>query len=144
MKDPYNLQRFIDAQNPVIEDVCSELRAGQKVGHWMWFIFPQMKGLGHSYLANQYAISSKAEALAYISHPVLGTRLKECTELVCLEHGCSIKDIFGYPDFAKFRSSMTLFSMVTSDNQVYLNALAKYFQGQPDPLTVKIIEKAKN
>jgi len=137
MNDPYDLQRFLDAQNPVFERVCTELRSGQKIGHWMWFIFPQLRGLGHSEMAERFAISSQDEAEAYLNHPVLGPRLRECTRLVMLVEGRSINQIFGYPDDLKFRSSMTLFASTTSDsdNQIFKDALMKYFDGEPDPLT---------
>ena len=107
--DPYDLRRFVEAQDPVFEQVCSELRAGRKQSHWMWFVFPQLKGLGHSAMAHRYGIASLAEAEAYIKHPILGLRLRECTRLVNLVEGRSIEQIFGYPDDLKFRSCMTLF-----------------------------------
>src|ERR1700686_118252 len=109
MVDRYNLQRFVDAQQPVFEQVVDELRAGEKQGHWMWFIFPQLRGLGSSQMAAKFGISSGQEAEAYLKHPVLGPRLRKCTGLVNLLKGRSIKEIFGYPDDLKFRSSMTLF-----------------------------------
>jgi uncharacterized protein (DUF1810 family) len=137
MNDPYNLQRFVDAQEPVFEQVLSELRQGHKRTHWMWFIFPQIKGLGHSEPARKFAISSREEAEAYLNHPVLGPRLKECTQLVTLVEGRSINQIFGSPDDMKFRSSMTLFSNATSDNQVFKDALEKYFQGKSDVSTMQ-------
>src|SRR5271167_4165733 len=105
VRDSYDLQRFVDAQNPVFEQVCSELRDGRKQGHWMWFVFPQIKGLGYSQLARKFAISSREEAEAYLKHPVLGPRLRECTQLVILVDGRSINEILGYPDDIKFRSS---------------------------------------
>ena len=102
--DPHNLQRFVDAQNPVIEQVLSELRAGHKQGHWMWFVFPQLKGLGPSALASEYGIASREEAEAYSRHQILGPRLTDCTQLVnCIER-LSIEAILGYPDNLKFRS----------------------------------------
>jgi len=137
MKDPFNLQRFVDAQNPVFEQLRSELRQGRKESHWMWFVFPQLKGLGHSWMANKFAISSREEAEAYLGHSILGPRLKECTRLVNLVEGRSIEQIFGYPDNLKFRSSMSLFSFVGSDNEVFVAALKRYFDGQPDPLTLE-------
>jgi uncharacterized protein (DUF1810 family) len=137
MSDPYNLQRFVDAQDPVYEQVCEELRAGEKVGHWIWFIFPQLRGLGHSHMATAYGISSREEAEAYLKHPVLGPRLTECTQLVNLVEGRSINRIFGTPDDIKFRSSMSLFASVTSENQIFRDALQKYFGGKLDPLTVQ-------
>lgn len=135
--DPFDLRRFVDAQNPVFEQVCSELRQGRKEGHWMWFVFPQLKGLGHSWMANKFGISSRNEAEAYVGHSILGPRLKECTRLVNLVDGRSIEQIFGYPDNLKFRSSMTLFSSVASDKEVFVTALQKYFGGQPDRLTLE-------
>jgi uncharacterized protein (DUF1810 family) len=135
MNDP--LQRFVDAQNPVFEQVCAELRQGWKQTHWMWFIFPQIKGLGTSQMAIKFAISSRQEAEAYLKHSVLGPRLRECTELVNLVEGRSINQIFGYPDDLKFRSSMTLFASTACENQIFKNALTKYFAGEPDRLTLE-------
>lgn len=137
MSDAYNLQRFVEAQDPVFEQVCSELRAGHKTSHWMWFIFPQLEGLGHSSMAERYAIASREEAKAYLEHPVLGPRLRECTRLVNTIQARSIDEIFGYPDDLKFRSSMTLFARASSDNQVFKDALEKYFAGEPDKLTLE-------
>jgi uncharacterized protein (DUF1810 family) len=137
MNDPYELQRFVEAQNPVFEQVCAELGAGQKRGHWMWFIFPQLRGLGHSQMATRFAISSRDEAEAYLNHPVLGPRLRECTRLVLLVEGRSINQIFGYPDDLKFRSSMILFASTTSDNQIFKDALQKGFAGELDRLTIE-------
>ena len=136
MNDPYNLQRFVDAQKPVFEQVCSELREGCKKSHWMWFIFPQIKGLGHSETARTFAISSREEAQAYLNHPILGPRLRECSRLVTLVEGRSARQIFGSIDALKFRSSMTMFASVTSDNGVFTDALQKYFGGDVDSLTV--------
>jgi uncharacterized protein (DUF1810 family) len=137
MNDPYNLQRFVDAQKPVFAQVCSELREGCKKSHWMWFIFPQIKGLGHSETARMFAISSREEAQAYLSHAILGPRLRECSQLVTLVEGCSALQIFGSIDALKFRSSMTLFANVTSDNGVFTDALQKYFGGDVDSLTIE-------
>jgi uncharacterized protein (DUF1810 family) len=136
MDDTYNLQRFVDAQNPVFAQVCSELRAGQKSSHWMWFIFPQIEGLGGSSLARKYAISSLNEAKAYLNHPVLGLRIKECTQLVLSIEGRTMGEIFGTPDDLKFRSSLTLFAHAEPAEQVFQDALRKYFGGEEDPLTV--------
>jgi uncharacterized protein (DUF1810 family) len=135
-KDPYNLQRFLDAQNPVFVRICSELRAGRKEGHWMWFIFPQIQGLGYSPIAQKFAISSLQEAKAYLDHPILGARLRECCRLVTQVEGRSIEEIFGYPDDLKFRSSMTLFAQATAENQLFRDALEKYCNGEFDPLTL--------
>ena len=140
MSDPYHLQRFVDAQNPVFEQVCAELRQGRKVTHWMWFIFPQIKGLGSSPTAIQFAISSLQEAEAYVRHPILGPRLRECSRLVTLVEGRSINHIFGYPDHLKFHSSMTLFASTSCENHIFKDALQKYFGGEPDPLTLERLD----
>jgi len=137
VNDPYDLQRFVDAQNPVFEQVCTELREGHKQSHWMWFIFPQISGLGHSGLSMMFEISSRQEAEAYLKHPVLGPRLEECTRLVTSADGRSIKQIFGYIDELKFRSSMTLFASIASGSQIYRDALEKYFANAPDRLTIE-------
>jgi len=134
--DPYNLQRFVDAQERVYDHVCSELRSGQKRSHWMWFIFPQIRGLGYSAISVKYSISSLEEAKAYLAHPILGPRLRECTRLVNEICGRSIDDIFGDPDDMKFHSSVTLFAHATPDNQVFVDALEKYFRGEFDQLTL--------
>ena len=135
--DPHDLQRFVDAQNPVFERVCAELREGRKREHWIWFIFPQIQGLGSSPTARRYSISSREEAEAYLKHPILGLRLRECTRLVTLVEGRSIHQILGSPDDLKFRSCMTLFAHATSDNQVFRDALQKYFGSQFDRLTLE-------
>jgi uncharacterized protein (DUF1810 family) len=135
-QDPYALQRFVDAQRSVYAQVETELRAGRKESHWMWYIFPQIEGLGHSAMAQKYAISSLAEAAEYLNHPELGKRLRECTRLVTAINGRSIQDIFGYPDYLKFQSSITLFSHAGSDNQVFMDALRKYFRSEFDRRTV--------
>ena len=137
MNDPYNLQRFIDAQNPIYEQVCSELRRGYKTGHWMWFIFPQIRGLGHSPMASRFAISSLEEARAYLNDPILGPRFRECTRLINRAEGRTIQQIFGYPDVLKFQSSITLFAHATSENKDFEDALQKYFTGEYDRLTVE-------
>lgn len=135
MSNPSSLERFVEAQEPVIERVLTELRAGRKASHWMWFVFPQIRGLGHSPMAQRFALSSLAEAKAYLYHPVLGPRLRECTQLVNAVPGRSIADIFGYPDYLKFRSSMTLFAHADGDEQVFSDALRKYFAGREDEAT---------
>jgi uncharacterized protein (DUF1810 family) len=137
MPDRYHLQRFVDAQDPVFEQVLAELRAGRKTGHWMWFIFPQLRGLGSSPLANRFGISSLAEATAYLQYAVLGQRLRACARLVIDANRHSITEVFGQPDDLKFRSSMTLFLHATSDHGVFREALEKYFAGVPDPLTLE-------
>jgi len=137
MNDPYNLQRFVDAQEPIFNQVLSELKEGRKRTHWMWFIFPQIEGLGFSAMAHQYAISSLEEAKAYLQHPVLGPRLRECSRLVTLAEKASISQVFGYPDDLKFQSCMTLFAHATSENQVFKDALQKYFGSEFDQLTIE-------
>jgi uncharacterized protein (DUF1810 family) len=134
--DIYNLNRFVQAQNPVYKEVLSELKNGAKVSHWMWFIFPQIKGLGRSPISIKFAISSLEEARAYLNHPVLGPRLKECTHLVLSTQGRSIERIFGSPDDMKFRSSMTLFDQVSPEDDVFAEAVKKYFRGAPDQVTL--------
>jgi uncharacterized protein (DUF1810 family) len=141
--DPYNLQRFVDAQQEDYADVCAELRAGRKRTHWMWYIFPQMKGLGHSATADRFAISSLAEAQAYLQHPTLGPRLRECTQLVNLVDGHSLREIFGSPDDLKFRSSMTLFAHATDENREFFNALKKYSGGEFDHATLALLKKTQ-
>ncbi len=134
--DPYNLERFVAAQAPVFNRVLAELQAGAKTSHWMWFIFPQITGLGRSPTAVEYAISGIDEARAYLQHPLLGPRLKECTQSVLQVKGLSAEDIFGSPDDMKFRSSLTLFAQVSIDDDIFSRALKKYFNGVPDPLTL--------
>jgi uncharacterized protein (DUF1810 family) len=135
--DPFNLQRFVDAQNPVFDEVRAELREGSKQGHWMWFVFPQLKGLGRTWMADHYGISSRAEASAYLDHPTLGPRLLECTRLVNLVEGRRPEEIFGGVDTLKFRSSMTLFARVAGEDSPFADALRKYFGGQPDRVTIQ-------
>jgi len=135
--DPHNLQRFIDAQHPIYGQVRDELQDGQKESHWMWFIFPQIKGLGSSPTAQKYAIDDLDEANAYLAHPLLGFRLRECTQLVNAVIGRSIEEIFGYPDHLKFHSSMTLFAQSQPSDNLFAAALAKYFRGEPDRRTLE-------
>ena len=137
MDEPYDLERFVDAQAPVYQRVVAELRQGRKASHWMWFIFPQIKGLGSSPMANKFAIASRAEAQAYLDHPVLGARLRECTRLVTAVLDRSIEKILGYPDDLKFRSSMTLFAAVANDNKDFIDALDKFYGGKADPATLE-------
>jgi len=132
----YNLQRFIEAQDPIFQQVLSELRAGRKRSHWMWFIFPQVRGLGRSPTAIEYAISCLDEARAYLAHPVLGPRLRECTQLVILVENRSVAQIFGSPDDMKFRSCMTLFAQASPEDTTFVRALQKFFRGVPDELTL--------
>jgi uncharacterized protein (DUF1810 family) len=134
--DPYDLQRFLDAQASVFDSARRELQQGRKRGHWMWFVFPQLKGLGRSPMAQEFGISSREEAQAYLDHPVLGQRLRESVRLVLAIEGRSVTQIFGYPDDLKFRSSMTLFAAVAGDDRLFDDALRKYCGGEPDPLTL--------
>jgi uncharacterized protein (DUF1810 family) len=139
MADPFNLDRFITAQAEVYPQVLAELIAGRKRGHWIWFIFPQMKGLGRSAQSEYYGIGSLEEAAAYARHPLLGPRLVECTQLVNQIEGLAIHEILGPPDDLKFRSSMTLFAHAADDATVFNDALKKYFNGETDPLTLKLL-----
>ena len=139
MDDPFNLQRFVDAQEPVFTRVLAELGAGRKRTHWMWFVFPQIRGLGSSATAQQYAIGSREEARAYAAHRVLGPRLVQCTELVNRVEGRTVEQIFGYPDDLKFRSSVTLFAEVAPEQPVFREALEKYFAGEPDARTLELL-----
>jgi len=137
--EPHELQRFVAAQDSVIDDVKRELRAGRKRSHWMWFVFPQIEGLGRSEMARRYAISSRAEAEAYLAHPVLGPRLRECTALVNDVEWRSAREIFGSPDDKKFRSSMTLFDAVAADPAPFRTALRTYYDGERDQKTLELL-----
>ena len=134
--DPFHLERFVQAQERVYERVIAELQAGEKMSHWMWFVFPQIRGLGRSPISIEFAISGREEAMAYLRHPVLGQRLKECTQLVLGVENRSALDIFGSPDDIKFRSCMTLFNEVSPEGDIFARALQKYFDGVPDSLTL--------
>jgi uncharacterized protein (DUF1810 family) len=145
VNDPYHLQRFVDAQKSCFNQVRSELAAGQKRSHWMWFIFPQIQGLGSSPMAQRYAICGPNEASAYLLHPILGPRLRDCTMLVNKTTDRSIDEIFGWPDNLKFHSSITLFAWAASRShgeqidgyQVFSEALTRYFAGEPDRATIE-------
>lgn len=134
--DPYNLQRFIDAQRASFQQAVIELTAGHKQSHWMWYIFPQIQGLGRSSMAQRYAISSLDEAKAYIDHRTLGPRLRECTRRVIAVNDSTIAGILGHPDDLKFHSSMTLFAHAVADNQIFIDALKKYFRSEFDNATL--------
>jgi len=145
MDDRYNLTRFVEAQDPLFARVRAELAAGCKQSHWMWFIFPQLLGLGSSPTARRYAIASVEEARAYLAHRVLGARLRECTRLVNRIEARTIEEIFGYPDQLKFRSCMTLFACAAGaagDGPLFREALRRYFAGEEDPLTRKLLTSA--
>ena len=141
MTDPFNLERFVSAQDDDFSQVLAELHAGEKRSHWIWFIFPQMKGLGHSPMATHYGIGSLKEAVAYAHDPLLGPRLVQCTQLVLDVEGRTIHQIFGSPDDLKFRSSMTLFAVASPDGP-YQGALDRWCCGQPDPRTVALLSQA--
>ena len=134
--DPFDLRRFVDAQDAVYPRVLAELRAGRKASHWMWFVFPQIAGLGHSAMAQRYAIASLDEARAYLAHPLLGARLHECTALVTAVAARTAHEIFGSPDDAKFRSCMTLFARAAADPAPFEATLVRFFGGVPDPATI--------
>lgn len=138
--DAFNLQRFIQAQDPVFERVQNELGAGRKRSHWMWFVFPQLSGLGGSEMSRRFAIHSGEEASAYLEHPVLGPRLRTCTQLVLDIQECSIAEIFGHPDDLKLHSSMTLFAQFSAPDSAYHQALERYFHGIPDEWTLTLLD----
>ena len=138
-KRVYDLERFVSAQEPVFVTALTELRAGKKQTHWMWFVFPQLHGFGRSPLAQHYGINSLGEATAYIEHPVLGPRLKQCVEAVLALQGRSLRQIFGSPDDTKFRSSMTLFALAAGEDSVFQEALNRYTKGAMDQMTVDLV-----
>ena len=131
-----DLARFVEAQDPVYDDVRAELQAGRKTTHWMWFVFPQLRGLGRSATARFFGIDSAAEAASYLQHPLLGARLRECVALVLGVTGRTALEIFGATDAMKFRSSMTLFAAVAPGEPLFQRALDQYFDGEPDSLTM--------
>ncbi len=141
MEDPFHLQRFINAQNSIYDKVLNELKRGGKKTCWMWFVFPQVIGLGRTPVAEKYSIKSIEEAKAYIAHPVLWARLQECTKLVVNIVGRTANQIFGFPDDLKFRSSMTLFNHVAEDKKIYKDAIVKFYDGEKDHLTIEILER---
>jgi len=140
MTDPFDLQRFVDAQAPVYQRVLAELGQGEKQSHWMWYIFPQLAGLGHSPMAQRYALRSREEAMAYLGHGVLGPRLRQCTALVNAVAGRTIREILGSPDDLKFCSSMTLFGAVSSEPE-FAAAIAKFYGSEPDRKTLDLLMK---
>jgi uncharacterized protein (DUF1810 family) len=135
MSDTFDLERFVVAQQRVYDGVLDELRGGRKVGHWIWFVFPQIAGLGHSAMSQRYAISSLDEARAFLAHPVLGARLRECTAILLVTKGRSAFEIFGSIDAMKFRSSMTLFHRAAPDETVFAEVLERYYDAQADEAT---------
>lgn len=139
MEDTYNLQRFVDAQGPVFEQVLKELSAGRKQSHWMWFVFPQIAGLGHSEMARRYAITCLDEALAYLAHPLLGARLEQCAKIIEPQLQWTARQIFGSPDDLKLHSSMTLFAIAAPQHKVFQGVLDTFFDGTHDAYTQKKI-----
>ena len=144
MADLFNLERFVDAQAAVYRQARRELEAGRKESHWMWFVFPQIAGLGQSASAIRFSIASLDEAKAYLAHPVLGPRLRECARLALDVEGKTAREIFGSVDEMKFRSSMTLFARASPEDGVFERCLDKYFAGEPDPMTLATIEHLRN
>jgi uncharacterized protein (DUF1810 family) len=140
--DPFRLERFVTAQSDTYRSVLAELEAGEKRSHWMWFIFPQIRGLGRSPTAREFAISGREEARAYLRHSILGPRLVECTELVLRIRGRSLAEIFGSPDNIKFRSSMTLFAQVAPEQTMFLEAIRRHCDGDLDPLTLQELARS--
>src|SRR5262245_17212031 len=143
VSDPFDLDRFVAAQDPVYDRVLAELRQGEKRSHWMWFIFPQFTGLGSSFRSEKYAIKSIEEARAYLAHPILGVRLRECVELVNGIDDRPIDAVFGYPDTMKFQSSVTLFGAATGDNAVFNEALERHFAGVADAKTLALLAEER-
>ena len=141
--DPFQLSRFVKAQDQIYDRALAELKSGRKRSHWMWFVFPQIEGLGFSATTQYYSIKSLEEARQYLEHPVLGKRLRECTETILALEGLSASSIFGYPDDLKLKSSMTLFASVAEGHSVFMRVLEKYHQGNKDERTVAILEQLK-
>ena len=137
--DPYDLNRFIQAQENSYSQAIAELKNGYKQSHWMWFIFPQIKGLGHSEMAHHYAIKSKQEAAEYLNHPMLGPRLRECSEILLGIEDRLISDIMGYPDDLKLKSSMTLFASIAGNSNIFEKVIDKYFNGSKDSKTLELL-----
>ena len=137
MDTEFDLQRFVEAQERVYDNALSELRAGRKTSHWMWFVFPQIAGLGHSAMAQAYAIASADEAAAYLAHPLLGARLRECARVLTELEGRSAEQVFGGLDAQKLRSSMTLFARAAPDEPLFRAVLEQYFGGEEDEATLE-------
>ncbi|MGK7927475.1 MAG: DUF1810 domain-containing protein [Spirulina sp.] len=142
--DPFDLERFAIAQEGIYPQVLSELKSGQKRTHWMWYIFPQIEGLGASETSQFYAIKNPEEARAYLDHPLLGKRLLECSQAVLAIQGRSVSEIFAFPDDLKLKSSMTLFARFSEKNSIFFRILEKYFSGKQDVKTLQLLEKLDN
>lgn len=141
LDDTFDLDRFVSAQENVYQTALEEIGNGRKQGHWMWFIFPQITGLGSTEISRLYAIKSREEAVAYLEHPVLGPRLREISEVLLTQDDKSATEILGTPDDLKLRSSMTLFKSVSTENDVFLNVLDRYYGGEEDPQTFRILSE---
>jgi uncharacterized protein (DUF1810 family) len=141
--DPFDLNRFVEAQESVYSAALTELQAGKKQTHWMWFIFPQIDGLGYSWMARHYAVHNANEARAYLAHTLLGPRLLECSAAVLAIDGASMSEVFGFPDDAKLRSSMTLFAQVAGRDSLFARVLDKHFGGQRDDSTLELLERTE-
>jgi len=137
--DPHNLQRFVDAQEHYYEQAMAEICAGKKRSHWMWFVFPQIDGLGRSPTSRQFAIKNRSEAECYLAHPVLGPRLIECCEALLAQPNDSAHDVFEYPDDLKLRSSMTLFARTSPSNPIFQKVLDRFFGGSQDERTIQLL-----
>ncbi len=142
MIDTYNLNRFVIAQSGVIDKAIGELRRGRKETHWMWFVFPQLVGLGSSTMATRYGISGAEEAREYLDHPILGPRLIDCTQAVIDLDNLSTNDIFGTPDDMKLRSCATLFAHISAEGSAFHQILDKYYRGEPDPATLSLLVRS--
>jgi uncharacterized protein (DUF1810 family) len=138
-KDDFDLERFVEAQGPVYRRALAEIQTGEKLSHWMWFIFPQVRGLGRSEMSLEYGIGSREEAIAYLAHPVLGARLRECAEAALAVRGRTAREIFGQPDDTKLRSSATLFATVSEPGSVFERVIDTYFEGKPDRRTLELL-----
>jgi uncharacterized protein (DUF1810 family) len=139
MHDPFDLHRFIEAQRPVYARALAELQAGEKRSHWMWFVFPQLQGLGHSEMAQRFGLSGAAEAQAYLLHPLLGPQLEECVSAVLQHRDKSALEIFGHPDDLKLRSCLTLFASIAPEHPLFQLALQQFFKGDADPRTLFLL-----
>ena len=138
--DPYNLQRFLTAQAEDFRRALEELNRGRKESHWIWYIFPQVAGLGHSSMAQKYAIQSREEAVAYLNHPVLGARLNQCCEALLKHEDKKVQDIMGFPDDLKLRSSMTLFAVVSTEDSIFHKVLDAFYSGRMDERTIALLD----
>lgn len=138
--DEFNLTRFVEAQEPVYADVLAELRAGRKRSHWMWYVFPQLDGLGHSAMAERYALAGIDEARAYLAHPLLGPRLQACVTALLQHHDKSAREMLGSPDYLKLRSCLTLFAQAAPGNPLFQLALVQFYDGEPDALTLAMLQ----